>query len=156
LYYRVSVIPLQIPPLRHRRDDIPLLANHFMARMNATMGKKIDRLSDEALKRLEVHGWPGNVRELENAIERAFILETSDELSATHLPEIVSGNAKLRNVISIPDEGFSLEEHVESIQKSYLEEALRRCNGVQVKAAELLRMTYRSFRHYMQKYDIES
>ena len=78
LYYRISVIPIEIPPLRHRRDDIPMLANHFMARLNANMGKKIDRISDESLKKLESYGWPGNVRELENAIERAFILESSD------------------------------------------------------------------------------
>src|SRR5439155_24451588 len=87
LYYRISVIPLKIPPLRHRREDIPLLANHFLSRLNSTMGKRIDRLSDEALKKLESYGWPGNVRELENAIERSFILETSNELSTTHLPE---------------------------------------------------------------------
>src|SRR5207302_1596259 len=132
------------PPLRHRRDDIPLLANHFLSRLNASMPKKVERLSDEALKRIEDYGWPGNVRELENAIERAFILETSEELSSKYLPEIVATNAKLKAAVSIPDDGFSLEVFVESLQKSYLEEALRRSNGVQVKAAELLRMTYRS------------
>jgi len=154
LYYRISVIPLQIPPLRHRRDDIPLLANHFLSRLNATMGKKIERLSAEALKRIEAYGWPGNVRELENAIERAFILETSEELSATYLPENVATPPKA--TVSIPDDGFSLEQYVEGLQKNYLEEALRRSNGVQVKAAELLGMTYRSFRHYMQKYGVEA
>src|SRR4029077_17302454 len=75
LFYRISVIPLELPPLRHRRDDIPLLADHFLARLNNTMSKKIDRISDEALKKLESYEWPGNVRELENALERAFILE---------------------------------------------------------------------------------
>jgi two-component system response regulator PilR (NtrC family) len=156
LYYRISVIPMHIPPLRHRSDDIPLLANHFLSRLNATMGKRIERLSDEALKRIESYSWPGNVRELENAIERAFILETTTELSATHLPEFVASVSGSNATISIPDEGFSLEEFVENLQKSYLEEALRRSNGVQVKAAELLRMTYRSFRHYMQKYKLEA
>jgi two-component system response regulator PilR (NtrC family) len=157
LYYRISVIPLEIPPLRHRRGDIPLLADHFLTRLNTTMGKKIDRLSDEALKKMEGYSWPGNVRELENSIERAFILETSTELSARHLPETVSsGSARLRSQISIPEEGLNLEAHVEAIQKGYLEEALLRTNGVQVKAAELLGMSYRSFRHYMQKYNIES
>jgi two-component system response regulator PilR (NtrC family) len=156
LFYRVSVIPLQIPPLRHRRDDIPLLANHFLSRLNATMGKKIEGLSDEALNRMEVYGWPGNVRELENAIERAFILETEPMLSAAHLPENVTATSKVRTQLSLPDEGFNLEEHVEKIQRGYIEEALRRTDGVQVKAAGLLGMTYRSFRHYMQKYNIES
>jgi two-component system response regulator PilR (NtrC family) len=156
LYYRISVIPLELPPLRYRRDDIPLLADHFLARLNASMGKKIDRISDEALKKLETYDWPGNVRELENAMERAFILETLNELSAQHLPESVSTSSRLRAFTDFPDEGFDLESYVEKLQKSFLEEALRRTDGVQVKAAELLRMSYRSFRHYMQKYSIPS
>src|SRR5438876_5314958 len=82
LFYRISVIPLDLPPLRQRRDDIPLLADHFLARLNGSMSKRIERISDEALKKMESYDWPGNVRELENAMERAFILETSDELSA--------------------------------------------------------------------------
>jgi two-component system response regulator PilR (NtrC family) len=156
LFYRISVIPLEIPPLRHRRDDIPLLANHFLARLNSTMGKKIDRISDEALKKIESYDWPGNVRELENAMERAFILETSTDLSAQHLPESVSTNSGMRPITDFPENGFDLEAYVEAVQKGFLEEALRRTNGVQVKAAELLRMSYRSFRHYMQKHNIVS
>jgi DNA-binding NtrC family response regulator len=142
--------------LRHRRDDIPLLADHFLARLNASMGKRIDCISDEALKKLESYDWPGNVRELENALERAFILETSTELSAQHLPESMSAAARMRPIPNFPEEGFDLEIYVEGLQKGFLEEALRRTNGVQVKAAELLRMSYRSFRHYMQKYNIPS
>ena len=156
LFYRISVIPLELPPLRHRRDDIPLLADHFLARLNASMGKRIDRISDEALKKLESYDWPGNVRELENALERAFILETSSELSAQHLPESMATASRMRPMTNFPDEGFDLEIYVEGLQKGFLEEALRRTNGVQVKAAELLRMSYRSFRHYMQKYNIPS
>jgi two-component system, NtrC family, response regulator PilR len=156
LFYRISVIPMQISPLRHRRDDIPLLADHFLSRLNASMGKKIHRMSDEALKRIESYEWPGNVRELENAMERAFILEMSNELSAQHLPDIVATNSRMRALTDFPQEGFDLEAYVESLQKGFLEEALRRTDGVQVKAAELLRMSYRSFRHYMQKYNIPS
>ena len=156
LFYRISVIPLELPPLRHRRDDIPILADHFLARLNASMGKRIDRISDEALKKLESYDWPGNVRELENALERAFILETSSEVSAQHLPESMSTASRMRPMTNFPDEGFDLEIYVEGLQKGFLEEALRRTNGVQVKAAELLRMSYRSFRHYMQKYNIPS
>lgn len=156
LFYRISVIPMQISPLRHRRDDIPLLADHFLSRLNASMGKKIDRMSDDALKRIETYEWPGNVRELENAMERAFILETSTELSAQHLPESVATSSRMRAITDFPQEGFDLESYVEGVQKGFLEEALRRTDGVQVKAAELLRMSYRSFRHYMQKYNIPS
>ena len=156
LFYRISVIPLELPPLRHRRDDIPLLADHFLARLNGSMSKRIDRISDEALKKLESHEWPGNVRELENALERAFILETSSQLSPQHLPDSLSGSSRMKPMTNFPEEGFDMEIYVESLQKSFLEEALRRSNGVQVKAAELLKMSYRSFRHYMQKYNIPS
>ncbi len=156
LFYRISVIPLELPPLRHRRDDIPLLADHFLARLNSTMGKKIDRVSDEALKKLESYDWPGNVRELENALERAFILETSSELSAQHLPESMSTGSRMRPMTNFPEEGFDLEIYIEGLQKGFIEEALHRTDRVQVKAAELLRMSYRSFRHYMQKYNISS
>src|SRR3989440_8177275 len=124
LFYRVSVIPLELPPLRHRRDDIPILADHFLARLNASMGKKIDRISDEALKKIETYDWPGNVRELENAMERAFILETSNELSPQHLPESISTNSRMRLLTDFPDQGFDLEIYVEGLQKSFLEEAL--------------------------------
>jgi len=155
LYYRIRVIPIQIPPLRHRRDDIPLLANHFLARLNETVGKSIQRISDDALKKLEAYDWPGNVREMENAMERAYILETTNCLTAQHLPDCVSTNPRPRFSGRIPEEGFDLEEYVDSLQKTYLEEALARTGGVQVKAAELLRMSYRSFRHYMQKHGVE-
>jgi two-component system response regulator PilR (NtrC family) len=155
LYYRIRVIPIQIPPLRHRRDDIPLLANHFLAKFNGMMGKNIQRLSEEALKKMETYEWPGNVRELENAMERAYILETSGELSAQHLPDNVSASSRPRTLDAIPEEGLDLEGYVASLQRRYLEEALDRTDGVQVKAAELLRMSYRSFRHYMQKHGIE-
>lgn len=153
LFYRISVIPLVIPPLRDRRDDVPLLANHFLARLNATIGKKIDSITDEALKHMERYDWPGNVRELENTMERAFILETGSRLTDTFLPEIV---VRPRPAAHLPEEGIDLEAYVEDIQKNFLEEALRRTNGVQVKAADMLRMPYRSFRHYMQKYGIKS
>jgi two-component system response regulator PilR (NtrC family) len=156
LFYRISVIPMELSPLRHRRDDIPLLADHFLARLNGSMAKKIDGISDEALKKMESYDWPGNVRELENAMERAFILETSNELSAQHLPESVSVNSRIKAISDFPEGGFDLESYVENLQKNFLEEALRRTDGVQVKAAELLRMSYRSFRHYMQKYSIAS
>jgi two-component system response regulator PilR (NtrC family) len=154
LYYRISVIPLHVAPLRERREDIPLLANHFLARFNASMGKNVAGFSDDALRKLESHDWPGNVRELENVIERAYIMETSTTLSGVTIPD--DGGSKTRPDAVIPEEGIDLEQYVGHVQKSYLEEALRRSNGVQVKAAELLRMSYRSFRHYIQKYGIET
>ena len=157
LFYRISVIPLVIPPLRERREDIPLLANHFLERLNAgASGKKIVGLSEAALRKLESYHWLGNVRELENVMERAYILETSGELSGLGLPD-ASDDTRLRSVPAIPTiplEGLDLERYVDQVQKTYLEEALRRSGGVQVKAADLLRMSYRSFRHYMRKHGI--
>src|SRR4030095_7476510 len=125
LYYRISVIPLEIHPLRHRRDDIPLLANHFLSRLNVTMKREIERISEEALKRLEAYDWPGNVRELENAMERAFILETSRELTDAFLPDGSSAPAGSFKVVGdLPADGLDLEAYVENLQKGVLDEAL--------------------------------
>jgi two-component system response regulator PilR (NtrC family) len=155
LFYRISVFPMEIPPLRDRADDIPLLAYHFLERLNDTSESRIEKISAEALRKLESHDWPGNVRELENAIERAFILETSDTLGAKNLLT-PSGSPRPRAASPvIPPGGLDLESYVENLQKEYFEEALRRTNGVQVKAAELLGLPYRSFRHYMQKFNIK-
>src|SRR6185436_5536882 len=120
------------------------------------MGKKVERISVEALKKLEAHDWPGNVRELENAMERAFILETSGELTDAYLPDGSTMAGPFKMVADLPPDGIDLETYVENLQKGFLQEALRRSNGVQVKAAQLLRMSYRSFRHYLQKYSIPS
>jgi two-component system response regulator PilR (NtrC family) len=121
------------------------------------MKRDIGRISESALKRLETYDWPGNVRELENAMERAFILETSKELTDAFLPDgSANHNGSFKVVADLPADGIDLETYVENLQKGFLEEALRRSNGVQVKAAQLLRMSYRSFRHYLQKYSIPS
>src|SRR6266705_4300409 len=91
LYYRLSVIPIQVPPLRDRRDDIPLLARHFLERFRKTMEKPIEGIAPEAMTRLESYDWPGNVRELENTMERAVALETGREISLKVLPDRIAG-----------------------------------------------------------------
>jgi len=156
LYYRLNVISIELPSLRERKSDIPILVQHFLHKYGEENAKPDLELAAGALDLMMEYDWPGNVRELENAMERAFILETSNELSPQHLPESVAANPGMRVVTNFPDEGINLECYVESLQKGFLEEALRRTNGVQVKAAELLHMSYRSFRHYMQKYNIAS
>ncbi len=157
LFYRVSVFPLEIPPLRKRRGDIPLLARHFLERLNLSSPNKIESISEEALAKLECYDWPGNVRELENAIERAFIMESSPVLSAENLLNGPgAGIAAGKHAAAIPPDGIDLETYMEDLQREYFQEALRRTNGVQVKAAELLGLPYRSFRHYMQKFNIKS
>ena len=156
LFYRINVIPIRIPPLRERKDDIRLLAEHFMKKYTKEMGKNIQRISNEALSCLENYDWPGNVRELENAIERAIALEMSDTIGLESLPEKVSHLPQQLEwtLFRIPERGLDLEDHLEQIRKEALLEALKRCNGVQKEAAKLVRMSFRSFRYYAKKYKL--
>ena len=159
LFYRINVIPVHLPPLRERVEDVPLLAEHFLAKYAAQMRRKISGLSPEAMRRLQEYSWPGNIRELENAIERAVALETGQLIEVTSLPEHVQ-NGVLRtgggdgNNGVVLDSGFHLEQHVEEIEREYISEALRRAGGVKSRAAELLGMSFRSFRYYMKKYNL--
>ena len=153
LYYRISVIPLHVPSLRERPEDVPLLALHFLQRYGEQMGKPLRGISDSAQIALRRHSWPGNVRELENVIERAVALETGNEVGLSSLGDDISrvspptGGQDL-----IPDGGLDLQEHIQEQEKAYLMAALKRAEGVRTKAAELLGMSYRSFRHYAKKY----
>jgi two-component system, NtrC family, response regulator PilR len=162
LYYRLSVIPIHLPPLRDRHEDIPLLAREFLERFAKSMNKRIEGIEPETMRRLEVYDWPGNVRELENTIERAVALETGHRVSLEALPDRVRNHYQESlphapnngNGVVLPPEGLSLEEHIRAVERSYLLAALERCGGVRTRAAELLKMTYRSFRHYAKKYEI--
>jgi two-component system response regulator PilR (NtrC family) len=166
LYYRINVIPLRLPPLRERRDDIPLLAEHFVRRFAAQMGKTIAGISGGAMALLRSYGWPGNIRELENAMERAVALERTPSILPESLPEPVRAEAGAAQpnpatggaaapADGFPDAGFDLEQHVQHIEREYIAEALRRAGGVKVKAAELLGMSFRSFRYYTKKYNLK-
>jgi two-component system response regulator PilR (NtrC family) len=166
LYYRLSVIPIQLPPLRDRRDDIPLLARAFLERFRTTMGKPVKGISPEAMVLLEAYDWPGNVRELENTMERSVALETGDVISAAVLPEKIARRAlEPRETpvriaggqdapLQIPDGGLDLEHHIQEMERAYIVAALGQCDGVGTRAANLLKMSYRSFRHYSKKYNI--
>lgn len=162
LYYRLSVIPIHLPPLRERREDIPLLVREFLGRLAKSMGKKAEGIEPEAMRLLEVYDWPGNVRELENTIERALALESGPRISAESLPERIRTHAQQSiaapahngNGAVLPEDGMNLEQHIEQLERSYLLAALERSGGVRTRAAGLLKMSYRSFRHYAKKYDI--
>lgn len=163
LYYRLSVIPVHVPALRDRREDIPLLARHFLERFRNTTGKKIEGIEPKAMERLEAYDWPGNVRELENTIERAVALETERRITLEGLPERIlmyyqnhfaDRQVPEETMRLIPDGGLDLEKHISEIERAYLLGALECSGGVRVRAAELLHMTYRSFRHYAKKYEI--
>ena len=185
LFYRLNVIPIPLPPLRDRREDIPLLAEHFLAKYAAQMGKPVHTISHEAHELLAAYSWPGNVRELENAIERAVALEQTPAVLPESLPPHVRpdsgvrasavagagpsavtdasagrpgapGGGPDRSEAGLPDlsEGFDLEARGEDFYRHYIALALERAGGVQTRAAELLGMSFRSFRYYAKKFNL--
>ena len=162
LFYRLSVIPIHLPPLRERREDIALLARAFLDRFRVSMEKTVDGIEPEALRRLEAYDWPGNVRELENTVERSVALETGRSVSVSVLPEKISNYYQQHQpsgggepgAIRIPPEGMNLEAHVQEIERRHILAALEVAGGVRTKAAELLGMSYRSFKHYAKKYGV--
>jgi two-component system response regulator PilR (NtrC family) len=162
LFYRINVIGIHLPPLRERREDIPIIAEHFLTKFNEQMGKSITTISHDALELMQRYDWPGNIRELENTIERAVALESTPTVLPDSLPPAVRGDSGGSSSVSLaqalesslPPSGFDLEAHVQEIERGYLAEALKRADGVQVKAAELLGMSFRSFRYYVKKYNL--
>ena len=163
LYYRLSVIPVTVPPLRERPEDLPLLVNHFLRKYAPAAKKSIVRVVPDSLAALANYDWPGNVRQLENAIERAVALETGEELHV----ELPVERAKVRAAAagvgadgimsiagSVLPEGMDMEKYVADIERSLLKSALQQSNGVQARAADVLKISYRSFRHLMKKYDL--
>ena len=157
LFYRINVIPLVLPPLRERREDIPLLAEHFLVKFSEQMGKSISGLSQAAMDLLVQYDWPGNIRELENVLERAVALESTPAILPDSLPPNIRGDAArppAAAVEALPEGGIDLEAHVKEIERGYIAQALERAGGVQVKAAELLGMSFRSFRYYVKKYNL--
>jgi two-component system response regulator PilR (NtrC family) len=160
LFYRINVIPVRLPALRERTEDIPLLAEHFVARFAEQMGKPITGITRAASAAMQAYSWPGNIRELENAMERAVALESTPSILAESLPESVRGCASASAASpttegAFPEGGIDLEQHVQHIEREYIAEALRRAGGVKVKAAEMLGMSFRSFRYYMKKYNLK-
>jgi two-component system response regulator PilR (NtrC family) len=162
LYYRLSVIPVCVPPLRERREDVSLLVNHFLKKYAPAAGRNIQRVNQESLDSLCNYEWPGNVRQLENTIERAVALETGQELHVELPAERPKARAMAAGVGgtsafaagSVLPEGIDMENYVADIEKSLLLAALAQSNGVQTRAADALRISYRSFRHLVKKYDL--
>ncbi len=156
LFYRINVIPINLPPLRERKGDIAYLAYYFFDQCKSEMGKRITSISEDALEPLTAYDWPGNIRELQNVIERAVALETSDTVSAASLPlEIRTGKQIPRQMLfELDDEGIDLEMMLEQIRERYMREALARRGNVQSQAARLLGMTFRSFRYFAKKYSM--
>ncbi len=156
LYYRINVIQVRMPALRDKRDDIPRLVEHFLTKYNRGVGKRIGGITDGAMSRLARHEWPGNVRELENVIERAVALESTDMITEESLSrDVLDGGRSTGDLpISLSDEGIDLERQLEKLREHFMEEALNRADGVQTRAAELLGMSFRSFRYFAKKYNL--
>lgn len=158
LFYRLNVITIRIPPLRERKMDIPLLAQHFLEKYSQESGKEIRNISSYALKVLLDYSFPGNVRELENIVERSVALETSSII----LPESLALSRFKRETkrdevidVDIPPEGINLEEEVGKLEKHLILRALEKTNGGMKKAAKLLNIPYRSIRYRLEKYGIK-
>jgi len=152
LYYRLNVVPVLMPPLRERKEDIPLLINHFLSK-TADSPKKI---TPEAMTLLIDYSWKGNVRELENVIERTALLTEKEEITPANLPPeiITQSRSDLKSIAELTEEGIDLEQLIVDIEKDYLLKALEKTDGVKTDAAKLLRLSFRSFRHRLQKYGI--
>jgi two-component system response regulator PilR (NtrC family) len=156
LYYRLNVIPIHLPPLRERKEDIPLLINHFISKYAQMFGKEIRDISSYAMELLTNYAFPGNIRELENIIERSVAMESSNIIlpeSLTLHPEASSGVPRFD--IEITDKGIDLNAELGKIEKIMIEKALQKTNGSKVKAAELLNVTFDSLRYRIEKLGIE-
>jgi two-component system, NtrC family, response regulator PilR len=155
LFYRVSVIPMELPPLRDRGSDIAELAEHFIGKYCAQTGRTI-AISVPAMRLLESYSWPGNVRELEHTIERAVALERTDLIQPERLPDQITNYnpTRISSDLQLPDEGINLTAHLDQLEKTYVLEALKRTDGNQTNAADLLKMSVRSLRHLLDKHGI--
>ena len=152
LYYRLNVVPIEIPPLRERRPDIPLLVDHFLLKYS----KSPKRVTPEALEFLMNYHWKGNVRELEHIIERVVLLSDRETIGPEDLPpEILQTAGNLGCLPDLDEEGFDLENLLERIEKDYLLKALEKSRGVKTEAARTLSLSFRSFRHRLSKYGIK-
>ncbi len=155
LYYRLNVIPIHMPPLRERLEDIPLLVAHFVARVTKDVGKSVKGISPESLAILERYHWPGNIRELENIVERAIVLGSGDFLSPESLPAQLRAPRNEQTVnVEIPPAGMDLEGTLTRIENGYIRLALERSGWLQVRAAELLGLSFRQFRYKLQKHGL--
>lgn len=159
LYYRLNVIQLMIPALRERREDLPLLIQHFLQKYADDLGKEIRGVERSAMDLLLSYPYDGNVRELENIIERAVTLEPGDMVTTESLPmHMQSGSNLLQwaGDLEIPEDGLDLDAIVENLERNLITKALRRSGGVRKGAAKLLSISFRSMRYRLDKYDIDA
>jgi len=152
LYYRLNVVPIHIPPLRERMEDIPLLIEHFLRKTS----NQLKRVTPEAIHILTEYPWKGNVRELENVVERIALLTEKEEITPSDLPPEMTGySGDIKEIPDLTEKGIEIDTIIEDIEKRYLLKALERSDGVKKDAAKLLNLSFRSFRHRLYKYGIK-
>jgi two-component system response regulator PilR (NtrC family) len=152
LFYRLNVVPIHIPPLRERKEDIPLLVEHFLRKISNQSRK----ITPEAMKILMGYPWKGNVRELENVLERTALLTEKEEITPAELPNEIAGYAdEAKEIPELTEEGIDIDKIIGDIEKRYLLRALEKSGGVKKEAAKLLNLSFRSFRHRLSKYNIK-
>ncbi len=161
LYYRLNVIQIEAPSLRQRRDDIPILAKHFLKKYNERLNKNISGISQDALAVLKTYDFPGNVRELENIIERTVALEAGASILPESLPPFVKTSSGAKQMVSsdgieITTEGVDLDKIIGQIEKELIIKAIHTADGVKKRAAKLLSITFRSMRYRVEKYNLGS
>jgi two-component system response regulator PilR (NtrC family) len=154
LYYRLNVVEIRIPPLRQRREDIPLLAEHFLRRFGTEHGRAMTMASG-AMRKLESHDFPGNVRELENMIERAVALSSTNVINAEDLPEVKASRPGAEVPSEFPPDGVDLDRLISDYERTWVVSALERTGGVRKQAAALLGISFRSLRYRLAKLGID-
>jgi len=156
LYYRLNVITISLPPLRRRREDIPLLVAHFLEKYSEENRKKLRYLTPDCMRYIMDHSWPGNVRELENTIERAVVLSTSEEIGPELLPDYLRFPQKSDQLLTVvPTTGLSLKDAVSEYERNMIMQALELAGGVQKKAAELLQLKASTLNEMMKRLGIQ-
>ncbi len=156
LFYRLNILQIEMPPLRERPEDLPVLAEHFLARSAKRLGKPVMSLSAEALVVIQRYAWKGNVRELENFIERCVALNSGGAIGVELLPEamvreIPQAREADRSTCTIPPQGFDVEAYMAALKGFILHQALERCDGNRTRAARLLGMSFRAYRYWLQE-----
>jgi two-component system response regulator PilR (NtrC family) len=152
LYYRLNVVPIIIPPLRERKEDIPLLIDHFLRKTSSNS----KRVTPEAMRLLMDYSWKGNVRELENVLERIGLFADREEITPSDLPSEITGYpGDIKYISELTEEGVNIDKIIEDIEKKYILQALKIAGGIKTEAARLLNLSFRSFRHRLHKYGIK-
>ncbi len=156
LYYRLNVVNINIPPLRDRKEDIPGLAEHFLAKFSGETGKKVEGIEPAAMDMLTRYDWPGNVRELENIIERAVVLEKGETVTASSLPLSLRHEAEDADIVKLPEGGGTLTDVLEELERQLIVKALKDKGGSQTAAAAALGLKRSTLRYKLEKYGLVS